>query len=294
MEKIIKYLKDVYNQELYFSEYGCKLIHSVQEMITRERIVIRNEKKISIPGCLLFLTNQNSIDAFSTKIDEKYCVFIYKGVIEDQKLYLEQYNWSFVGQQKDNYINDIIKYGFYFLAFHEYAHIYCGYTDGGLTDANDKTSQECEADMFSMDYLMKYILVNNDANDYVCELEKLYFAIYFLLEKMQKQHYEEFYNGRLIQNYYDLERIKQRSHPLDFQRMLYLYKMLNVIIGTDKLQILPVKDSIIEKLISIKGYENRELPNRDGDYIIAEESVQNLIKSLEDIRKKIPRISIES
>ena len=117
MEKIIQYLKDVYNQELYFSEYGCKLIHSVQEMITRERIVIRNEKKISIPGCLLFLTNQNSIDAFSTKIDEKYCVFIYKGVIEDQKLYLEQYNWSFVGQQKDNYINDIIKYGFYFLAF---------------------------------------------------------------------------------------------------------------------------------------------------------------------------------
>lgn len=292
MDKIMKHLEDVFNKKMYFSEKGCVLINHAQEMITRERIVIRDEKNICVPGCGLQLIYDTKLNAFTTKIEDGYWIFVNKGVIEEQKTYLESFDWSFISdaEQKEKYIDNIIEYGFYFIVFHEYAHIFCGHVDAGLNESKDKKAQECEADMFSMDYLIKYIEYNEEANDIKEELEKMFLAVYFLFENMQKQNEIEGYNDKIIQNYYDLDRIEKRDHPLDAQRILYLYEMLNIVIVTDRVKVLPVKEDILEKLKRIKQLTNVELPKRNNDYLIANESIKDLQKTLKDIRIKIPRI----
>ncbi|MED9965880.1 MAG: hypothetical protein UFJ18_03695 [Blautia sp.] len=61
MEKIMKYLEDEFHKKLYITENGCNLINRVQEMITRERIVIKNERNIMVPGCQLQLVDDETI-----------------------------------------------------------------------------------------------------------------------------------------------------------------------------------------------------------------------------------------
>ena len=104
----------------------------------------------------------------------------------------------------------------------------------------------------------------------------------------------ERYNDKIIQNYYDPDRIEKRDHPLDAQRILYLYDMLNIVIVTDKIKMLPVKEEIINILKSIKRLSNVDLPKREMEYLIAEEFIQNLKKTLQDIRVKIPRLGSNS
>jgi len=115
-------------------------------------------------------------------------------------------------------------------------------------------------------------------------------AVYFLLERMQKQNGAEYYSNRLIQNYYDDDRSAMRSHPLDAQRIIYLYEMLKIVIVTDKIHMSPVKENVLEKLRIIKQLADVELPKRDMDYLIVNESIQEFKKSIWDIREKIPRI----
>jgi hypothetical protein len=291
MEEMIKYLETEHHKKLYITENGCELINHAQKMIARERQVILKENKRLIPGCQLQLVYDGTIDAFTTKIDEEYCIFVNKGVIEEQKTYLEELDWSFLEDDKrEEYIASIVEYGFYFFVFHEYAHIFCGHNDAGLRSPADKKAQECEADMFSMDYLIKYIECYNPLENYTAELEKLFLAIYFLFENMSKVREEEWYNDKLIQNYYDEERIEKRKHPLSAQRILYLYEMLNIVVVTDKARLLPIKENIINKLKMLKGIAEKELPNKGMDYLIADESIQDLKKTVLDIQEKIPRI----
>lgn len=291
LDSIMRYLDTEGHKKLYFTKSGCDMINCAQEMITRERIVIRDEKNIVIPGCRLYLTNSETINAFTTKIDDVYCIFINKGVLEEQKTYLEGLKWDFLDiEKREKFIEGMIEYGFYFLVFHEYAHIYCGHVDAGLTDFSDKKAQECEADIFAIDYLVSFIL-NFKREEVANELEKMYLAAFFLFQKMQKQNYLEIYNDKLIQNYYDEERADKRDHPLDAQRILYLYEMLNIVVVTENVQLLPIKENILEKIKILKGVSDSELPRRENDYLIANESIQKLKKTVADIRKKIPRIS---
>lgn len=296
MDKIIKFLEDVFNKKIYISDKGCTLINHAQEMIDRERIVVQEERNILIPGCGLQLVDDVKQNAFTTKIEDEYWIFVNRGIIEEQKLYLETFDWNFISDEKkrEQYIDDMIEYGFYFIVFHEYAHIFCGHVDAKLNEPADKKAQECEADMVSMDYLTKYVEYYNDTGDYSEELTKLFLAIYFLFEKMQKQNEMERYNDKIIQNYYDPDRIEKRDHPLDAQRILYLYDMLNIVIVIDKIKMLPVKEEIINILKSIKRLSNVDLPKREMEYLIAEESIQNLKKTLQDIRVKIPRLGSNS
>ena len=296
MDKIIKFLEDVFNKKIYISDKGCTLINHAQEMIARERIVVQKEKNILIPGCGLQLVDDVKLNAFTTKIEDEYWIFVNRGIIEEQKLYLENLDWNFISDAKkrEQYIDDMIEYGFYFIVFHEYAHIFCGHVDARLNEPADKKAQECEADMVSMDYLIKYVAYYNDTGDFSEELTKLFLAIYFLFEKMQKQNEMERYNDKIIQNYYDPDRIEKRDHPLDAQRILYLYDMLNIVIVTDKIKMLPVKEEIINILKSIKRLSDVDLPKREMEYLIAEESIQNLKKTLQDIRVKIPRMGSNS
>lgn len=54
-------------------------------------------------------------------------IFVNRGIIEEQKLYLETFDWNFISDEKrEQYIDDMIEYGFYFIVFHEYAHIFVG------------------------------------------------------------------------------------------------------------------------------------------------------------------------
>lgn len=297
MDGIINFLKAVYNKEMYFSEKGCMLINSAQEMITRERIVIRDERNLLIPACGLQLVDGETIRAFSTKIENEYWIFVNKGIIEEQKIYLGSLDWTFISEekQKEEYIDNLIEYGFYFTVFHEYAHILCGHTDAGLNEYKDKRAQECEADMFSMDYLIKYVQCYRKTRDFVEELKKLFLAIYFLFEKKQKQNVMDYYNNKIMQNYYDPDIIEKRNHPLDSQRVSYLYDMLNVIImDNNKIQVLPIKEEIIEIIKSLKRLTYKDIPKREFDYEIFDDSVQNLKMTLQDIWVKIPRLYKDS
>ena len=276
----------------YRTEKGYNLVNQAQEMITRERCVVLDEKQILIPGCEIWFTDGEVIDAFATKENETYYMFIYKAIIEEQKEYLEKLNWKFLIDSgiKEEYIDSLIEYGLYFVIFHEYAHILCGHVEANLEDHEDKKAEECEADMFSMDYLINFLLHTKESIEWSSEIEKLFLAIYFMMENSQANEYREFYNDKLIQNYYDPERIEKRDHPLNAQRIIYLYEMLNILIVDEKVQLLPIREGIINKLKIVKNIsENRD--SNVKNYNVINDSIRQLKQSLINIRKKIPRLT---
>lgn len=275
----------------YRTEKGYNLVNQAQEMITRERCVVLDEKQILIPGCEIWFTDGEVIDAFATKENETYYMFINKAIIEEQKEYLEKLNWKFLIDSgiKEEYIDSLIEYGLYFVIFHEYAHILCGHVEANLEDHEDKKAEECEADMFSMDYLINFLLHTKESIEWSSEIEKLFLAIYFMMENSQANEYREFYNDKLIQNYYDPERIEKRDHPLNAQRIIYLYEMLNILIVDEKVQLLPIREGIINKLKIVKNIsENRD--SNVKNYNVINDSIRQLKQSLINIRKKIPRL----
>ena len=276
----------------YRTEKGYNLVNQAQEMITRERCVVLDEKQILIPGCEIRFTDGEVIDAFATKENETYYMFINKAIIEEQKEYLEKLNWKFLIDSgiKEEYIDSLIEYGLYFVIFHEYAHILCGHVEANLEDHEDKKAEECEADMFSMDYLINFLLHTKESIEWSSEIEKLFLAIYFMMENSQANEYREFYNDKLIQNYYDPERIEKRDHPLNAQRIIYLYEMLNILIVDEKVQLLPIREGIINKLKIVKNIsENRD--SNVKNYNVINDSIRQLKQSLINIRKKIPRLT---
>lgn len=276
----------------YRTEKGYNLVNQAQEMITRERCVVLDEKQILIPGCEIWFTDGEVIDAFATKENETYYMFINKAIIEEQKEYLEKLNWKFLIDSgiKEEYIDSLIEYGLYFVIFHEYAHILCGHVEANLEDHEDKKAEECEADMFSMDYLINFFLHTKESIEWSSEIEKLFLAIYFMMENSQANEYREFYNDKLIQNYYDPERIEKRDHPLNAQRIIYLYEMLNILIVDEKVQLLPIREGIINKLKIVKNIsENRD--SNVKNYNVINDSIRQLKQSLINIRKKIPRLT---
>ena len=276
----------------YRTEKGYNLVNQAQEMITRERCVVLDEKQILIPGCEIWFTDGEVIDAFATKENETYYMFINKAIIEEQKEYLEKLNWKFSIDSgiKEEYIDSLIEYGLYFVIFHEYAHILCGHVEANLEDHEDKKAEECEADMFSMDYLINFLLHTKESIEWSSEIEKLFLAIYFMMENSQANEYREFYNDKLIQNYYDPERIEKRDHPLNAQRIIYLYEMLNILIVDEKVQLLPIREGIINKLKIVKNIsENRD--SNVKNYNVINDSIRQLKQSLINIRKKIPRLT---
>lgn len=276
----------------YRTEKGYNLVNQAQEMITRERCVVLDEKQILIPGCEIWFTDGEVIDAFATKENETYYMFINKAIIEEQKEYLEKLNWKFLIDSgiKEEYIDSLIEYGLYFVIFHEYAHILCGHVEANLEDHEDKKAEECEADMFSMDYLINFLLHTKESIEWSSEIEKLFLAIYFMMENSQANEYREFYNDKLIQNYYDPERIEKRDHPLNAQRIIYLYEMLNILIVDEKVQLLPIREGIINKLKIVKNIsENRD--SNVKNYNVINDSIRQSKQSLINIRKKIPRLT---
>ena len=84
----------------YISDKGCTLINHAQEMIDRERIVVQEERNILIPGCGLQLVDDVKLNAFTTKIEDEYWIFVNTGTIEEQKLYLETFDWNFISDEK--------------------------------------------------------------------------------------------------------------------------------------------------------------------------------------------------
>lgn len=276
----------------YRTEKGYNLVNQAQEMITRERCVVLDEKQILIPGCEIWFTDGEVIDAFATKENETYYMFINKAIIEEQKEYLEKLNWKFLIDSgiKEEYIDSLIEYGLYFVIFHEYAHILCGHVEANLEDHEDKKAEECEADMFSMDYFINFLLHTKESIEWSSEIEKLFLAIYFMMENSQANEYREFYNDKLIQNYYDPERIEKRDHPLNAQRIIYLYEMLNILIVDEKVQLLPIREGVINKLKIVKNIsENRD--SNVKNYNVINDSIRQLKQSLINIRKKIPRLT---
>lgn len=276
----------------YRTEKGYNLVNQAQEVITRERCVVLDEKQILIPGCEIWFTDGEVIDAFATKENETYYMFINKAIIEEQKEYLEKLNWKFLIDSgiKEEYIDSLIEYGLYFVIFHEYAHILCGHVEANLEDHEDKKAEECEADMFSMDYLINFLLHTKESIEWSSEIEKLFLAIYFMMENSQANEYREFYNDKLIQNYYDPERIEKRDHPLNAQRIIYLYEMLNILIVDEKVQLLPIREGVINKLKIVKNIsENRD--SNVKNYNVINDSIRQLKQSLINIRKKIPRLT---
>ena len=69
-------------------------------MIARERIVVQEERNILIPDCGLQLVDDVKLNAFTTKIEDEYWIFVNRGIIEEQKLYLETFDWNFISDKK--------------------------------------------------------------------------------------------------------------------------------------------------------------------------------------------------
>ena len=290
MDNVTKCLRSISDKELCYSEEGIRLINLAQEMIARERQVVLQEKNILIAGCYIDMVDDNTINAFATKYDNEYYIFVNRGIVDAHRSYLESLNWSFINneEEKKEYIQLLLEYGFYFIVFHEYAHILCGHIDAELDSPDDLKAQEYEADIFSFDYLLKYIQYTKELDEYTKEFEKLFLAVYLLMERSQKKEYREWYNDKIIQNYYDEDRKNKRNHPLNAQRILY--EMLNVVIVTDKVYLLPVKEKIIEKLIKIKGLNKNNITSLGNNYKIVEDSLKELKQTLDSIREKIPRM----
>lgn len=75
-----------------------------------------------------------------TIINDEFCIFINKGVIEEQESYLESLVWRFMPETKwrAEYFDAVIEYRLYFIVFHEYAYIFCGHVDARLCGYEDK------------------------------------------------------------------------------------------------------------------------------------------------------------
>ena len=70
----------------------------------------------------------------------------------------------------------------------------------------------------------------------------------------------------------------------------YLYEMLNILIVDEKVQLLPIREGIINKLKIVKNIsENRD--SNVKNYNVINDSIRQLKQSLINIRKKIPRLT---
>ena len=52
--EVEKWLERIYFKKLYLTSDGCDLVNLAQELITDERVIIREEKGITVPGINLF------------------------------------------------------------------------------------------------------------------------------------------------------------------------------------------------------------------------------------------------
>ena len=148
----------------YRTEKGYNLVNQAQEMITRERCVVLDEKQILIPGCEIWFTDGEVIDAFATKENETYYMFINKAIIEEQKEYLEKLNWKFLIDSgiKEEYIDSLIEYGLYFVIFHEYAHILCGHVEANLEDHEVRKQKSVKQTCFPWIILLIFCFIQKN------------------------------------------------------------------------------------------------------------------------------------
>jgi len=59
-----------------------------------------------------------------------------------------------------------------------------------------------------------------------------------------------------------------------------------------KKSILPIKENILEKIKMIKKLEDKNIQNRDSEYLAINESIEKLKVQLMDIKQKIPRLKL--
>lgn len=275
IEKIEQYLQKK-GHSIYITEQGCQYVSKIQEILKKGRRINKDRKEEPLPEADFVLIEGTSVNASSTKCGDNYYIFINKGIIEEQREYLQRYDWkSFLDEEEiEQYLDSIIEYGFYFIAMHEYAHILCQHAVAA--DAEENITKESEADMFSMSFLVKYIGYIQPDENLIEEEEKMFLAVYFLLENMGKQDYRELYNDRLMENYYSPDKVQKRDHPLVAQRIFYLYDMLNIVVVTNEVKKLPLKDRVIEKLCKIKGLNNIKKSIDNINYNLVEDSICNI------------------
>ena len=290
INEIEEWLRRTDNGSLWISEEACKLINLAQELIANERTIVKNEIRIVIPGIELWTKTGDTVNALSTKINDTYCVFVNKSVLENLREYYRTLNYdTFTLEEKELYVEKLVKYSWLFIVFHEYAHILCGHTEASLDDMKDKCAQEYEADMFAMDYLIGWV-IRESGDLYMDELEDLYIAVYLLIGRMQKDRWQDFYDDKRIQSYYDPDCIGQRDHPLSAQRLLYLFSMFSMFTFDGKMTPLPIKKEILGKLIKLKNIREDSFEKiSDNNFGIVENSIRELQKQVEEIRIKIPR-----
>ena len=295
LQQVNSWLRKNETTELIITEEYCTYCNFIQELLSRERIIIREDKGIMIPNVSIHIVKGNEIRGISTKIEEKYHIFIYEGIFVAYKEYLTNLNYEFleeVESSKEEYIEEFLLYGRMFLALHEYAHIYCGHTDAKLEDNENKRAQECEADKVAFDYLIQWVLNNYDTEICTEHLVRLFVSVYFVLKIMNRNRHEIYYDNKKIDNYYDPELVAKREYPLSAQRILYLFDMLTIGIMTDKIQLLPIKDDVIIRLKDM----HKNIASKIGEHGISnnllalvQASIDGLNHDVENLKEIIPR-----
>ena len=287
----IEEIRSIYKDKtFYFSEETCDLITQFYDLIARERIVIYQEKQFIIPRAEIICIKDEIINGFVQKCLDGYCILINTGVLLEHRYFLEQLNWDNTCSSIDvkEYIDKLIDYSFLYIAFHEYAHVLCGHVDNYTELKIEQLAREVEADEVAVDYLIKYVSCNTSINRIQSELVALYLAIYYVLEELREKEYREDYNGRKLINYYDSKYYNNRSHPLYEQRHIYISAMFNVILQN---KVLPIREEAKKAIDLLSIDEDKKIITNPSDKIVIDESIKRLNKGLQELRRKIPRLS---
>ena len=62
------------------------------------------------------------------------------------------------------------------------------------------------------------MLHTKESIEWSSEIEKLFLAIYFMMENSQANEYREFYNDKLIQTIMIQKELRKEDHPLNAQK----------------------------------------------------------------------------
>ena len=72
-------------------------------MDDRDKLFYR-KKNILIAGCYIDMVDDDTINAFTTKYNNGYYIFINKGTVDAYRSYLESLNWSFINNEEEKRI----------------------------------------------------------------------------------------------------------------------------------------------------------------------------------------------
>jgi len=287
MQNIDDFIRHIYkehNAKIYVDKEQINWMNRLTEMIAREAVIIAQEKQRAIPIPDIYFVDNDKLGALESQYNGKYYILLNNGNFIAHKEFVMRRIEKQGGKFNINLIDKLVDYTIMFVAMHEYLHIYCGHC---LTEETEKLAQEAEADKEATNYLIKKIINDFSGEEILEELVACFVAIFYYFKHMDEQiEYNDNYNIKLAENYYET---KHRTHPLNSQRIMYIFNCFNIILVDENgNSIVAIKDAIIEALFSL-GEKKTDNIHAEALYGLCDDSIKKIEGWVEEIRIKIPR-----